>query len=249
MQVPDVTARATKLIFVEGVIGSGKSTTANFIARQLQRNGVPARYIFEGGHWHPTRLMADLPHPFEPWLDVTPGEYRARSLDKWRAFVARTRQAKTIAVFDGQLFHGNMTDLLLMDSAGDELSAYVHETVAITKELNPLLIYLYQVDLEQALRRVFAARGHEWERYQVNWKLRSPYAERRGLTGLDGLITFYREYRATTDELGSSLAIDTLSIENSAGEWPRYRKQILAFLSLPPVEDTDISWRPARLPS
>ncbi|HSH81388.1 MAG TPA: hypothetical protein VLA19_22905, partial [Herpetosiphonaceae bacterium] len=147
--------RDTKLIFVEGVMGSGKSTTANFIARQLQRNGFPARYIFEGGEGHVVRLMGDLPHPFKPWLDLTTQEYREKSLAKWRAFVAQARHTDTVAVLDGQLFHGNMTDLLIMDTGRAGLRAYVHDIVEITRELNPVLIYFYQADLEQAMRRVF----------------------------------------------------------------------------------------------
>ena len=68
-------ARETMLIFVEGIIGAGKSTTASFITRQLQRNGISAHYVFEGGQHHPTRLMGDLPRPFMPWLDLAPAEY------------------------------------------------------------------------------------------------------------------------------------------------------------------------------
>ena len=38
-------------------------------------------------------------------------------LDKWRTAVNRILEADTVAVFDGNLFHGNMTALLLMDSS------------------------------------------------------------------------------------------------------------------------------------
>jgi hypothetical protein len=238
----------TRLIFVEGVMGSGKSTTANFVARQLRRNGIPARYIFEGGERHVVRLMPDLPHPFKPWLDLTPDEFRARSLAKWRAFVAEAGQAEVVSVFDGQLFHGNMTDLLLMDASRDELRAYVGDVIAVVRDLNPVLIYLDQTDLEQALRRVFAERALRWpdfEEYQVGWKVPSPYGERRGLVGLDGLISIYRDYREMTDELFSLLDIARLGMENAGGAWPEYRRSILGFLGLPLVEDTDFSWLPA----
>jgi hypothetical protein len=198
--------------------------------------------------------MGDLPHPFEPWLDLTPSEYRARALEKWRTFVAQARRSDSIAAFDGQLFHGNMTDLLLtglllMDSPESELEASVHQAVAITRELDPLLIYFHQVDVGPTMRRAFAARGREWEQYQVGWKLRSPYARRRHLAGPEGLIALYREYQQITDELVPRVRFDALRVDNSDGDWTRHREQILAFLSLPVVEDTNTCWLPADLAS
>lgn len=43
----------TKVIFVEGLPGSGKSSTAQFIAHQLQRNNTAAQWYFEMGMENP----------------------------------------------------------------------------------------------------------------------------------------------------------------------------------------------------
>ena len=43
-------------------------------------------------------------------------------------------------------------------------------------------------------------RGEKWVQYQVDWKLQAPHCRRLGLSGLDGLITLYEEYRALTDQ-------------------------------------------------
>ncbi|NOR44359.1 MAG: hypothetical protein GQ534_02145 [Candidatus Delongbacteria bacterium] len=37
----------TKLIIVEGIAGSGKSTTAHYIARQLEKNEIKAKWYYE----------------------------------------------------------------------------------------------------------------------------------------------------------------------------------------------------------
>ena len=62
--------------------------------------------------------------------------------------------------------------------------------------------------------------------YQVNWKLTSPYASRRGLAGLDGLVALYRQYRALTDQLFADLDIPKISIENSRQQWAIYDDMI-----------------------
>jgi thymidylate kinase len=40
--------RTTRFIFVEGIMGSGKSTTAWFLTEQFQRNNLAARFLAEG---------------------------------------------------------------------------------------------------------------------------------------------------------------------------------------------------------
>jgi hypothetical protein len=103
-----------------------------------------------------------------------------------------------VSIVDGQLFHGNLTSL------------------------RPLLIYLRQDDVDTAIRAISMERGEKWVGYQVDWKLGSPYATRRGLVGLDGLIVLYHEYRALTDRLFAALDIPKISIETSRHEWAKY---------------------------
>jgi hypothetical protein len=115
----------------------------------------------------------------------------------------------------------------------DLMRGYVDDIVAAIKPLRPLLIYFHQEDIDEAIRAIGAERGDAWVRYQVDWKLRSPYALRHGLTGLEGLIDLYRDYRRLTDRLYRSLDIPKISIENSGRDWARYDKIIDCILMNP----------------
>ena len=119
-------------------------------------------------------------------------------------------------------FHGNLTSLLLLDGGTDLIGAYCRDVVGVIEPLRPLLIYLRQDDVDTAIRAISKQRGEKWVNYQVDWKLGSPYARRRGLVGLDGLIVLYREYRALTDRLFAALDIPKISIETSRHEWAKY---------------------------
>lgn len=101
----------------------------------------------------------------------------------------------------GQLFHGDFTNLFLMDAGSAALVTYSRSVEEAVRPLAPFLIYFYQDDVERAIRAIAAQRGQEWVSYQVDWKLKSPYSRRLGLSGLEGLIALYRDYRALTDEL------------------------------------------------
>lgn len=223
------------VVIVEGIMGSGKSTTAQYLAQRFQCHQISARCVFEGTHPHPVRLIADLPHPFQPWLDVTSELYIEQSLAKWQTFVERMCGTDESTVFDGQLFHGDFTSLFMMDTDPDRLYTYTEQITTILAPLQPAIVYFYQHDIAQALDRVFRARGPTWERYQVDWKTRSPYCVRHGLHGYPGLVQMYTAYRALTDDCVARLPIAKVCIENSAADWPRYYDDIEAFLQLDPA--------------
>jgi hypothetical protein len=171
-------------LVVEGVMGAGKTTTGQLLVEELGRQGMAAGFLPEGPTReqpeHPLRLGPTLPHPRAPWLDVTPAEFVALSLDRWRAFVVAATRSPAVTVCDGLLFHGNMTDLLLLDAIPAALHGYVDDVVETWRPLAPAVVYLRPLDLDAALRAVAAERGPAWVDYQIGWKLASPYAEPRG---------------------------------------------------------------------
>lgn len=206
-----------RLVIVEGIMGSGKSTTTLNIANRLEVSGIPAIGITEGVDPHPIRFDWEV-----PWSEMPPAELAKAGIAKWRAYVDTSLTQARISIVDGQLFHGGLTALLLLEADADMIAAYCREIVAVIKPLSPLLIYFHQGDIDSAIRLVSTQRGETWVNYQVKWKLESPYAKRRGLAGLDGLIALYREYRGLTDRLFADLDIPKISIENSRQEWAAY---------------------------
>jgi hypothetical protein len=226
--------RDTQFIFVEGIIGSGKSTTTWFLMEQIQHLWKPAQIMSEGG---PLRLALNLRHPNAPWKDVTIERYIELSLRRWRAFVGGMRGSGVITVCDGLLFHGNMTDLLLMNAEPAILQHYTEQIINELAELNPVLIYLQHNDIAHALRTICDERGKKFETYQINWKVGSPYGVARSLQGFEGLIQLYQNYRATCDHIFAHLPLPKLAILHESN-WPKHYHDILQFLSLPPTQYT-----------
>jgi hypothetical protein len=206
-----------KLVIIEGIMGSGKSTTTRAVAQRLEASGIRAIGITEGVSPHPIRFDW-----CEPWDEMPPAELAKSCIAKWRSYVESAQVAGQISVVDGQLFHDNLTSLFLLEADASFIFDYCRQTIAVIKPLKPLLVYFHQNDIDSAIRTVSTYRGESWVDYQLNWKLTSPYALRRGLKGLPGLITLYRDYRALTDQLFADLDIPKLGIENSRQAWARY---------------------------
>ena len=218
------------LVIIEGIMGSGKSTTMRFVAKALEDAGRPAFAVHERTDPHPVRATDELQHWFEPWLECTAEQLAGRAVSRWRSFADEPRLRAAVPVLDGQLFHGDLTNLFLMEASFDELAAYCGRLTQLIEPLQPLVVYLRQDDVAHAVRTVCAERGEDWVKYQVDWKLKGPYAVRRNLVGLDGLIALYQDYRRMTDALFDRLTLDKMVIENSERDWARYNQQILGRL-------------------
>ena len=209
-------------------MGSGKSINTLQLADRLNASHRSAIGITEGVTPHPIRFDWDL-----PWADMPATQLANSAAARWRAYANSASMSEGIAVVDGQLFHGNLTSLFLLDADIALIRGYVHDVVAAIKPLRPLLIYFHQDDVDRAIRTIAAERGDAWVTYQVNWKLASPYAVRHGLAGLEGLIELYRDYRQVTDQLYTDLDIPKISIENSGKEWAKYEEIIDSVLMDP----------------
>lgn len=216
-----------RLVIFEGIMGSGKSTSSRWLAASLAARGFSAQLQPERQFPHPLRGTDAAGDWFKPWLDMTAGAIAARRLALWREFVDKAAAAPAVHVVDGQLFHGDLTNMLLMKMPEPEIAANVRELEAIIRPLHPLVVYFHQADVDRAIRRTAAERGEELGvRYQVDWKLAYPYAVELGLEGLDGLSALYVRYRALTDRLYAGLRSDKLSIDNTSQDWPRYYAMI-----------------------
>ena len=228
--------RNTRFIFVEGIMGSGKTTTAWFLTEQLRGHGIAAHFLLEGPtveeQGHPLRVAPSLPHPHEIWLDLTVDEYIELSLRKWRAFAQKAQKSEAVTACDGLLFHGNMTDLMIMNAPTEVLRTYVVQVIETISDLNPVVIYFSHPNVARALRRICDERGSKWEAYQVNWKVRSPYGRERSLQGFDGLVQLYQNYCALCEDILAQFELPKLAICNQ-GDWARYYEEILSFLQLP----------------
>lgn len=215
----------SRIVIVEGIMGSGKSTTVLRLADRLKTSGVSVLGITEGVSPHPIRFDWDV-----PWADMPATQLAKSAAARWCAYANSVAMSKSITVVDGQLFHGNLTSLFLLDADIALMRRYVHDVAAAIKLLRPLLIYFHQDDVDRAIRTIAAERGDAWVTYQVDWKLAAPYAVRHGLAGLEGLIALYRDYRQLTDQLYADLDIPKISIENSGQEWAKYEETIDSIL-------------------
>jgi thymidylate kinase len=217
----------TKLIIVDGLPGSGKSSTSQFICDQLQRNGRKSRWYYE----------EEEPHPVAPTKGLrdfgSPEEYSQAALDRWKAFTSAAMESDEIAIIESRFFQDAIFPFLMNDLDRPLILDYIHGIAKVCQPLNPNLIYLFQPDYTATMRRICNQRGSGIEQAYIERNEKSTYGRRLGLQGFDGLVQFWVDLRSIMEQLFEELDIPKLAINNTERDWRSYYHQIGEFLSLP----------------
>jgi hypothetical protein len=235
--------RETKLILVEGLPGSGKSTTAHALARHLTRLGVPIRWWYEEEVGHPVYVFQNLDSLRQVVDDLNQGRYGAvvaAALDQWRRFAAMLAASGEVGLIDSCLFGYLTWTLFPHDRPEAEILAYVAEVERIVAPLNPCLIYFRQEDVARSLRRLVDRRGGSTETLFIQKGTQSTYGRHHRLEGFDGMVAYWTAYRQVTDTAFARSALWKVAIDTTLGDWPAYRQQVLAFLDLAPLAEAAV---------
>lgn len=224
------TALSARLVLIDGLPGSGKSTTAHLLARQFGYHGLPARWFYE----------QEEPHPVHTAGEGDPAWFVEQSLRTWRSFADRARLADEITILESSFFQEAILTLVRHDADMPAIEAYADARQAAIAALRPALIYFYQPDVATAMRTVCTARGPDWQDYFTRVLTENRYARRVGLRAFEGALTFMQHYRAICDTLFARFAGPKLGVENGAGDWASDYRRIMAFFGLPLVEEPAI---------
>ncbi len=224
-----------RLILFEGLPGAGKSTMAQWATLQLQQQGIKARWWYEEAKHHPLYLFQDVQGIPVLVSELYFGCYErfiAATLARWQTLIEDIVSSDEVVALDSCFFNHSICSLLLADVPRGVIADFVLRIAEAVSPTKPRLIYFYQQDIGQALRRVCSMRGKQIEQSYVGRVARSPYGWGRGLSGFTGLVTYWQEYQTLADQLYGRIDCAKLSIENSGGDWPAYRRQVASFLDL-----------------
>lgn len=194
----------TNLIIVEGLPGSGKSTTAATIAEELRKKGKRVVCVDEGAAEHPADY-ADYDFPdFET--------ERARILEKWCEFV-KTADRDTVYVFNCIFLQNPMCETMMRFGMEEVQSRdYIAEIAEIIKPLSPVVVYIDLPNVKAAVDAVLDERGNDWLNAVVDYHVAQGYGKQNGLSGYEGYIKCLEERKKRELNILASLDIEYYTV-------------------------------------
>ncbi|HYF64413.1 MAG TPA: hypothetical protein VD886_16435 [Herpetosiphonaceae bacterium] len=214
-----------RIILVEGVPFTGKSTTSEYITTQLGLNGYPARWISEGTlfqrHFTQTMAMTDQEKPFS--TDIWH--------DEWQSFIAAAQASDEVLVVDSSLSYVGVLPLMTEDWPNERIAAEFTRIAALFAPLRPRVIHLTG-DVDRLVPASIVDRGEAWHDQMIRQSDCAPYQQARGRSGLEGAIAMLRESQAVTAELLARDGWQALSLDVTDRNWAAHQRAILDFLDL-----------------
>ena len=223
--------RDTKVILVEGMPGTGKSTVSQFINLQLHANGRPSNWCHEERAAHPVRLF------YEPDRHLSWSDYSEEAASRWQSYAQELHGQDQIPVLDAAILQNHVRSMLLFDCDRNAILDLVCRIESLIASLDPVLIYLRPNDIERNFRDVVDVRGERMLELWIEDHDKFPYTRRAQSGGYPGFIAFWREFGEISDRVFEGLAISKLRQNLSRDDWDERYREILDFLDVPLPSD------------
>lgn len=220
------------LLLIDGITGSGKSSTAQYLARQLNLNHMNTRWHHEEEEHHPLwyheadietmhskketiRFMETYPHIVE-------------------AFVNTIQEDQTIHIIESYYLQDSIRVLFQNNIALQEIRRFFTRINTILATVAPLIIYFHHPDVSTSIRQIWEQRGDTWKTWFIEVDSHTPYVQHRHLSGEVAALTLWNDYQDVTDELLTDVPFPVIRIQ-AGTDWATVYETLLHTLGIPHV--------------
>jgi len=242
------------LFLIEGLPCSGKSTTSAFVAALLEEQGKVC-FVDEGSGNHPAdyefhalapaglvaeneeivalsdysgtlfdQLLQYKIYDFLPWEKERP-----LMLDKWREF-RENREEDTAYVFNCVFLQNPMCETMMRFGFPEEESKrYISEIVEIIRPMNPVVIYLENMDIAASVEKAAKERPG-WLDAVIDYHVNGVYGRSIGAEGFDGYIRCLEERKRRELRILADLPVEHIVITNPQRDWEAAQEKIRGYI-------------------
>ncbi|MFP4164442.1 MAG: hypothetical protein ACLFQB_11205 [Chitinispirillaceae bacterium] len=214
----------TKLVLIDGIPGTGKSSTAQYIHLNLLRGGIANKWHHEEESGHPLFYpdaniqVIDWEEGLKRFIKTWPAKW-----DNLYKMVAGEREVHIITSYllqDGaRVLFNNMVP-------NQQIMAFCRDLVGRISRLDPVFVFMHAPDVRKLMRRTFKARGEDWKEYFISFDQRTKYAQARELTGERASVSLWHDFQQLCEQLYEVLDMRKVRFEVLDDNWPEIHTRL-----------------------
>ncbi len=225
-----------RLILIDGMCGTGKSTTAQKLNEQFSLCSIPHRWMHEEITEHPIRngefTKGDLQTPEGMKINVDD------MIKSWEALVETIVNSGEIYIMEGcflqaicRYFSGSVYSI-------EETLSYFKCVLDILLKANTLFVYLWSPNVKTTLEHLYPIRGTWWKNLIL--KPEEKYFHMCQYTDEHTAYQTWELYQKISNDVFEMYSGSKLKIDAPVGSWNGHTQKImfhleLPYLSLPPI--------------
>jgi len=213
-----------RLILIEGMIGSGKTTTAGHLAGWLSCRGADVRVFAEGAADHPIRNR----RVDELLAAPAPGDPGAYSAGQWRRLAERCLRDGQTIILESVFLQNSVMPAFIDGAPAAAVTEICAEIQRQAAPAEPFLVYLRPADIAAAVARVHQTRGEPWSSRNLAFVQDSPWARRRNLRGRDAVVQLHQAWEPVASQLYDRYPFGKLVVPDPHHDWPAALRTIRA---------------------
>jgi thymidylate kinase len=225
----------TKLILVEGVPCSGKSTTAQSIRNDVAAYGKKCHCYLEWGDNNPIAIgnMEDLAE-----IIATTKTREEKVLQAWQSFAKRAQRQEAISIIESRFWQTDAMYLYLSGHTEQEIFESNGRVISEITELDPVLIYLAPRDIVQLHTEIARKRNEKWHASgkEGSWEEwgndvyeQQKWFRDRSLNS-KAMAVFFKEWASIADRLYERFPYRKIRIQDPQIDWGDSNSRIRDFL-------------------
>jgi hypothetical protein len=218
---------AARLILIEGMIGSGKTTTAAQLADRLAGRGVDVRMFAEGAADHPIRtraedrLRAEAAAPGEPH-DHGPDTYDPDTYDtaQWRRLAECCRRGQQTVILEASFLQNSVMPAFIEGAPAHTVTDVFDQIQDQVVAAEPLLVYLRPADIRGTIEGLHRSRGEPWSSRNLAFVTGSAWARQNGRSGLAAVTGLYEAWEPVVTGLYGRYRFGKIMVADPQRDWP-----------------------------